>query len=287
MKRVAMLALVLAFGISCDDSPTGPSDPNVARFTAILLPSNEVPAITNADATASGTMQLTMTVTRDAANIITGATYDFVINFTGFPANTTLTGAHIHNAPAGHEHGRRGWTALDGQRRCSPDRPGHAHQDRPHQHVRNRICCGRRPGYLQQPGRQLLQRSHHDKYRRRHSRAAGESELVEPSGLDVMSVVAARTPAAVPGPLRAEQRHRGRHHAKRYPPVAAQPSAQSTSAESAIEASSSFMLVTRRQSRCRMRFPPLVLKKQRPRSGGLTPRVIPYASRYWNLYLAR
>ncbi len=101
MKRVVMLALVLAFGISCDDSPTSPSDPNVARFTAILLPSNEVPAITNADATASGTMQLTMTVTRDAANTITGATYDFVVNYTGFPANTTLTGAHIHAGSVG------------------------------------------------------------------------------------------------------------------------------------------------------------------------------------------
>ena len=105
MKRVAMLALVLAFGMSCNDSPTGPSDPNVARFTAILLPSNEVLAITNADASASGTMQLTMTVTRDAANNITGATYDFVVNFTGFPPNTTLTGAHIHNAPAGTNTG--------------------------------------------------------------------------------------------------------------------------------------------------------------------------------------
>jgi hypothetical protein len=105
MKRYAMLALVLAFGISCDDSPTSPSDPNVARFTAILLPSNEVPPVTNADATASGTMQLTMTVTRDAANNITGATYDFTVNFTGFPANTTLTGAHIHNAPAGSNTG--------------------------------------------------------------------------------------------------------------------------------------------------------------------------------------
>lgn len=105
MKRFAMLALVLAFGISCDDSPTSPSDPNVARFTAILLPSNEVPAITNADVTASGTMQLTMTVTRDAASTITGATYDFVINYTGFPANTTLTGAHIHASPAGFNSG--------------------------------------------------------------------------------------------------------------------------------------------------------------------------------------
>ena len=101
MKRFAMLALVLAFGISCDDSPTSPSDPNVARFTAVLLPSNEVPAVTNADAAASGTMQLTMTVTRDAGGTITGATYDFAVNYTGFPANTTLTGAHIHNGGAG------------------------------------------------------------------------------------------------------------------------------------------------------------------------------------------
>jgi hypothetical protein len=101
MKRLALLALVLVFGISCDDSPTSPSDPNIARFTAILLPSNEVPPVTNADAGASGTMQLTMTVTRDSANNITGATYDFVVNVTGFPANTTLTGAHIHNAGAG------------------------------------------------------------------------------------------------------------------------------------------------------------------------------------------
>jgi hypothetical protein len=102
MKRLAMLALVLAFGISCDDSPTSPSDSNVAKFTAILLPSNEVPAVTNADATASGTMQLTMTVTRDAGNNITGATYDFIVNYTGFPANTTLTGAHIHAGTAGN-----------------------------------------------------------------------------------------------------------------------------------------------------------------------------------------
>ena len=105
MKRVAMLALVLVFGISCDDSPTSPSDPNVAKFTAILLPSNEVPPVTNADAGASGTMQLTMTVTRDSGGTITGATYDFIVNMTGFPANTTLTGAHIHQAPAGTNSG--------------------------------------------------------------------------------------------------------------------------------------------------------------------------------------
>lgn len=105
MKRLAMIALVLAFGMSCDDSPTSPSDANVARFTAILLPANEVPPVTNADATASGTMQLTMTVTRDAANNISGATYDFDVHVTGFPSGTTLTGAHIHAAPAGVNSG--------------------------------------------------------------------------------------------------------------------------------------------------------------------------------------
>src|SRR5688572_19727917 len=99
MKRVVLLALVLMSAVSCDDSPTSPSDPNVATFTAILLPSNEVPPITNADVSASGTMQMTMRVTRDAANTITGATYDFTLHMTGFPANTTLTGAHIHNGP--------------------------------------------------------------------------------------------------------------------------------------------------------------------------------------------
>jgi hypothetical protein len=101
MTRFALLALVVVFGMSCDDSPSSPSDPNVARFTAILLPANEVPPVTNADVSASGTMQLTLTVTRDGGGNITGGTYDFTVNITGFPANTTLTGAHIHNGPVG------------------------------------------------------------------------------------------------------------------------------------------------------------------------------------------
>jgi hypothetical protein len=100
-----MIALAALLAVSCDDSPTSPSDPNVARFTAILLPANEVPPVTNADVSASGTMQMSMTVTRDAANNITGATYDVTIHVTGFPANTTLTGAHIHGGAAGVNSG--------------------------------------------------------------------------------------------------------------------------------------------------------------------------------------
>jgi hypothetical protein len=105
MKRPVMIALAALLAVSCDDSPTSPSDPNVARFTAILLPTNEVPPVTNADVSASGTMQMTMTLTRDTANNITGATYDVTIHVTGFPANTTLTGAHIHGGAAGVNSG--------------------------------------------------------------------------------------------------------------------------------------------------------------------------------------
>jgi CHRD domain-containing protein len=103
MKRFAILAVFLAFAAAaCDDSPTSPStNPNVAKFTAILLPGNEVPAVTNADRSASGVVQITMNLTRDTAGALTGVTGDFIMHVTGFPANTVLTGAHIHNAPAG------------------------------------------------------------------------------------------------------------------------------------------------------------------------------------------
>lgn len=102
MKRFAILAAVLIFAGACDDSPTSPSaNPNVVRFTAVLLPGNEVPPVTNADASASGVVQITMNLTRAAGGALTGATGDFTFHVTGFPANTVITGAHIHNAPAG------------------------------------------------------------------------------------------------------------------------------------------------------------------------------------------
>ena len=115
MKRFALLALVLVFGSSFDDSPTSPSsNPNVRRFTAILLPSNEVPAITNADAWTSGTMQLTMTVTRDTANNITGATYDFVVNITGFPSKYDVNRCAYSHCARRPELGRRRRSPVDG-----------------------------------------------------------------------------------------------------------------------------------------------------------------------------
>jgi hypothetical protein len=48
---------------------------------------------------------MTLNLTRDGAQNITAATADFQVSLTGFPANTTLTGAHIHPGRAGSNGG--------------------------------------------------------------------------------------------------------------------------------------------------------------------------------------
>lgn len=96
-------ALALAFSLlaaGCSSS-TSPSNTSAPQFTAGLLPSNEVPAITNADASGSGTVTVTMNTNKDATGNITSATANFTVALQGFPAGTTLTGAHIHTGVAG------------------------------------------------------------------------------------------------------------------------------------------------------------------------------------------
>ncbi len=105
MKRLSMLAAALVIAVGCSDSETPtaptPADPNQIKFTANLLPGNEVPPVTNADAGARGTLTLTLKLTRDGAGTVTAATGDFSIDLTGFPSGTVLTGAHIHRALPG------------------------------------------------------------------------------------------------------------------------------------------------------------------------------------------
>jgi len=102
MKRLMLiLAAVLVFMPACDDSPVSPSN-TAPTFTAQLLPSNEVPPVSGAEASGSGNVAVTLTnVTRDAAGTITAATADFQVTLTGFPPGTALSAAHIHNARAG------------------------------------------------------------------------------------------------------------------------------------------------------------------------------------------
>ena len=101
--RLACFALLAGLVVSgCSKSSTSPSTTAAPpKFTATLSPANEVPAITNADVTGSGTATITMTVFKDAAGNITTATADFAVSLTGFPAGTALTGAHIHPGAAG------------------------------------------------------------------------------------------------------------------------------------------------------------------------------------------
>ena len=101
IHALAIVVCVTAAG-ACgddDDSPTAPG--NDVRLIAGLSPFNEVPAVTNADRTGSGLVEITLHLTRNAAGTITAATADFEVALTGFPTGTTLTGAHIHPGAAG------------------------------------------------------------------------------------------------------------------------------------------------------------------------------------------
>src|SRR5262249_44135351 len=98
MKRVtialgAVAVAALAAGCGNKTTPAAPS--NTVVFTVNLLPSNEVPPITNAENVARGTAVIT--VHKDTNTI------DFAVSLNSFPAGSSLTVAHIHgpNAPAG------------------------------------------------------------------------------------------------------------------------------------------------------------------------------------------
>jgi hypothetical protein len=102
MTRYAIAISLLALGLSgCGNkTPTTPSE-NAPKFTAALLPTNEVPPVTNAEVSGSGTVTITFNLTKDSAGTITAATADFSTTVTGFPPGMTLTAAHIHPGVVG------------------------------------------------------------------------------------------------------------------------------------------------------------------------------------------
>jgi hypothetical protein len=103
MNRLAILLLaVTTFASACgSETPTTPSGSNQVKFTATLLPANEVPAISNAENTGRGTANVTLNLTKDAAGAITAVNADFTVDVTSFPAGTPITAAHIHPGAAG------------------------------------------------------------------------------------------------------------------------------------------------------------------------------------------
>ncbi|HET7695799.1 MAG TPA: CHRD domain-containing protein [Vicinamibacterales bacterium] len=96
MKRLVAVT-VLALGIAgCGGSnnngnPNGPS--NTTVFTVQLLPSNEVPPVTNAEQSARGTAVITINSQTN--------TIDFSVSLNSFPTTSSLTAAHIHPGAAG------------------------------------------------------------------------------------------------------------------------------------------------------------------------------------------
>src|SRR5258707_6150397 len=70
-------------------------------FLTQLLPANEVPAITD---TSSANVIVWVHVIRDSGGNITSGSVDFDVS-TKFSSAVTVTGLHIHNAPAGVSSG--------------------------------------------------------------------------------------------------------------------------------------------------------------------------------------
>jgi hypothetical protein len=98
MKRLALVAAtVMIFAVAgCGSSnPNTPSDTTV--FTVQLSPLNEVPAVSNAEASARGTAVITVHKTTN--------TIDFNVSLNSFPTSSVLTAAHIHPGAVGANGG--------------------------------------------------------------------------------------------------------------------------------------------------------------------------------------
>ncbi len=77
-----------------------PSPANTYVFTADLSSANENPAITDAEASGSGTTTVTLFTAKDSTGKIIGANAKFEIVLKGFPATTMITISHIHKGDA-------------------------------------------------------------------------------------------------------------------------------------------------------------------------------------------
>jgi hypothetical protein len=111
MYRMSVLIVgVSILAVGCSDSNSSPSAPSqgtttTSTFTVPLSPANEVPPITNADASASGTAVIALTVNKDDSGTVTSATANIQISVEGFPPGTVVTDAHIHNGAVGANAG--------------------------------------------------------------------------------------------------------------------------------------------------------------------------------------
>jgi hypothetical protein len=101
MKRLSVFAIALSFLVAACGSSSSTSPTTVRpTFTTVMSPANEVPPISNGENTGTGNVTVTFDTTTSGATI-TAATATFVVNLSGFPANTPINLAHIHPGAAG------------------------------------------------------------------------------------------------------------------------------------------------------------------------------------------
>ncbi|HUG55741.1 MAG TPA: CHRD domain-containing protein [Candidatus Limnocylindrales bacterium] len=70
-------------------------------LTTTLSAASEVPPVTGAEASGSGTATVIIRTARNNAGQLSAATAEFDIQLSGFPPGTIVTGAHIHDGVAG------------------------------------------------------------------------------------------------------------------------------------------------------------------------------------------
>jgi hypothetical protein len=68
------------------------------RTIALLSPANEIPPVTGL--TASGVATVILIAARNSAGTVVSGEATFVVNYTGFPAETRFTGLHVHTGGA-------------------------------------------------------------------------------------------------------------------------------------------------------------------------------------------
>jgi len=123
MKLLALVTgaalLVAACGGGAQPAPTtapttaptaaatsaAPAAANQVVFVADLKSTNEVPPISNTEASGSGMATVTFDLTRSAAGAITAAKAKFDVVLSGFPTTTAITLGHIHKGAAGANGG--------------------------------------------------------------------------------------------------------------------------------------------------------------------------------------
>jgi len=96
----ASTAPVAAATTAAPTAQPTPSPQNTFVFTADLSPANENPAITDAEASGSGTATVTISTAKDSSGKLVGANAKFEIVLKGFPATTMITISHIHKGDA-------------------------------------------------------------------------------------------------------------------------------------------------------------------------------------------